>query len=439
MTNPLILREGEPSRLVELPRPVADALAASDVLKMGMTDRPGWWEVSAASHIGVVSVGGLQVVIQPKIDLNRLVFLMGYARRPDFWRDDRVRLDAAADLPEALADAFVRLATRALAQGLLKGYRSVEDTLPVLRGRVREAEQLRRRWGRSIPLDVRYDEFTVDIAENRLLLAAVERLLRTPRVAAGRRAGLHRLRLLLADVTLPARGGVRPTWTPSRLNARYVPALEVAELVLDGRSFEQRAGELVVSGYLFNMAKIFEDFVTVALRAASRRYGGRSELQYRSHLDEGESVPVRPDFVWLDQGRPRVVVDAKYKAEKPSGFPQADLYQMLAYCTVLGLPDGHLVYAKGNEDARSHVIRRAGVRIVTHALDLDVEPAELLDTMTMLVESLMCSMVREADPTATAGPARPAHPGSRAGLASIGRSVLVTGTISAVDGRRSVV
>jgi len=39
------------------------------------------------------------------------------------------------------------------------------------------------------------------------------------------------------------------------------------------------------------------------------------------------------------------VVDAKYKAEKPSGFPNAGVYQMLAYCLRLGLPEGHLVNA----------------------------------------------------------------------------------------------
>lgn len=389
VANPLILREGDPPRLVELRRPVADALVAAGVVQVALTDRPGWWEVTPGTQVGVVSVAGLQVVIQPKIDISRLVFLMGYARRPDFWRDDRVRLDAAADLPEALADAFVRLARRALEQGLLKGYVSLDETLAVLRGRVREADQLRRRWGRSIPLEVRYDEFTVDIAENRVLLAAVEQLLRTPRVGVRHRAGLQRLRLQLADVTVPARGGVRPTWTASRLNARYVPALALAELILAGRSFEQRVGDLVVSGFLFNMATTFEDFVTVALREAFQPFGGRSRLQYRTHLDEAETVPVRPDFVWLDAGVPRVVVDAKYKAEKPSGFPQADLYQMLAYCTVLGLPEGHLVYAKGNEDARQHTVRNAGLAITTHALDLDVAPAALLGSMAVLVKDLL--------------------------------------------------
>jgi 5-methylcytosine-specific restriction enzyme subunit McrC len=391
VANSLILREGDLPQLVQLERSVADALAATGALQLGLTDRPGWWEVSAGTQIGVISIGGLQVIIQPKIDIHRLVFLMGYARRPKFWREDRVRLEADADLPEALAAAFVMLARRALEQGLLKGYLTVDESLPVLRGRIREADQVRRRWGMGIPLEVRYDDFTVDIAENQLLLSAVERLLRTLGVGVQHRAGLQRLRMQLVDVTAPPRGGVRPTWTASRLNARYVPALELAELILDGRSFEQRVGGVVVSGYLFNMATIFEDFVTVALQEALRPYGGRSRLQYRDYLDEAETVPIRPDFVWSVAGVPRLVVDAKYKSEKPSGFPQADLYQMLAYCTVLALPVGHLVYAKGFEEEREHLVQRASIRIMAHTLDLNAEPSAVLHSVASLVGKLVAA------------------------------------------------
>jgi 5-methylcytosine-specific restriction endonuclease McrBC regulatory subunit McrC len=34
------------------------------------------------------------------------------------------------------------------------------------------------------------------------------------------------------------------------------------------------------------------------------------------------------------------VVDVKYNAEQPAGYPNADLYQLLAYCTALGLRRG---------------------------------------------------------------------------------------------------
>ncbi|AXE40109.1 McrC family protein [Acidipropionibacterium virtanenii] len=329
------------------------------------------------------------MIIQPKIPIDRLIFRMGYARRPRFWRGDVVTLGTEDDLPQALTRAFIRLATRALDQGLLKGYQEIEARLPVLRGRIREADQIRHHWGRTIPLEVRYDEFTVDIPENQILLAATLRLFKLPTTRHKQRAALQRLRLQLTDVTPPS---ARPTWTPSRLNARYQPALEIAELILAGRSFEQRAGDVRVTGYLFSMAKIFEDFVAVALAEALKPYGGRASFQYPTHLDDGDLVDVRPDFVWLREGRPVIVADAKYKAEKPAGFPNADLYQLLAYCTVLDLPVGHLIYAKGNEPSRQYTVRRAGTRLVAHTLDLSLPPADLLACMGALADRLMAGV-----------------------------------------------
>ena len=84
----------------------------------------------------------------------------------------------------------------------------------MLRGRLRENDQLRRHFGQAIPLEVRFDDFTADIAKNRLLLAATERLLRVPSIADLARRRLLRLRLQLADVTLLARGEELPDGHP---------------------------------------------------------------------------------------------------------------------------------------------------------------------------------------------------------------------------------
>ena len=52
------------------------------------------------------------------------------------------------------------------------------------------------------------------------------------------------------------------------------------------------------------------------------------------------AIPMYVDIVHTVNRRPRLVFDAKYKAESPSGrYPNADHYQMLAYCTAL---DGKL-------------------------------------------------------------------------------------------------
>ena len=119
------------------------------------------------------------------------------------------------------------------------------------------------------------------------------------------------------------------------------------------------------------------------------RIGWECEGQARLHLDERRSVDMRPDLLCRAHGAVSAVLDAKYKAERPAGFPNADLYQMLAYCTVLGLNEGHLVYAKGNEEGRTHAVQRAGVVIHCRALDLALEPAGLLKQVDQLARAIV--------------------------------------------------
>ncbi len=391
----LELTENEAPRPFDLSADEAEALAAAELATVSRSPGSSSWEVAAGRKVGVARMGNLQIVVRPKIPMDRLVFLMGYARQPQFWRAAPVLLDAEADLAEALADSFARRARRALEQGLLHGYVGVSEALPVVRGRIRVGDQLARRPGMLLPLEVSYDELSVNIAENQLLLTATLRLLRMPLLSRDVRRGLQRLRLQLADVTPVLRGQLLPVWHPSRLNARYQPALYLAELILAGDSFEQRVGDVHISGFVFDMWKIYEDFVCVALREAMRPYGGRSSLQRRLNLDEAGRVEMKPDFYWTAVDGRHLVVDAKYKAEQPSGFPNADLYQVLSYCTVLGLEEGHLVYAKGNEDRVSHRIVGSGMRIHCHTLDLNVSPEGMLEQVTRLGDRLVRGALTE--------------------------------------------
>lgn len=386
----LTLTEGEPSKPYELTAAEAEAISVAELAEVTRAPGANRWEVTGGTKVGVANAGDLQVTVRPKIGMGRLIFLMSYTRQPNFWRDQPVLLDVDTDLADALAHAFGFHATKALDQGLLQGYQTVDESLPVVRGRIRVGDQISRRYGRGLPLEVTYDEFTVDVVENRLLLAATLLLLRMPGVSQPSRRTLQRLRLKLADVSVIGRKQ-EPEWIASRLNARYHPALYLAELILSGDSFDQRVGELHVTGFVFEMWKVYENFVCVALAEAMRPFGGHASFQTKLHLDEAKRVEMKPDFLWKGPDDARVVVDAKYKAGKPSGFPQADLYQLLAYCTVLGVPRGHLVYAKGNEDTASHTVQNSGVTIRCHRLDLESSPPELLAQVRALADGLVAA------------------------------------------------
>ncbi|MBN1174070.1 MAG: restriction endonuclease [Micromonosporaceae bacterium] len=401
--NAVELAEHGTARSFPLSDTAGRALAASRLVEAGPDPyRPGFWLVKAKGVVGTATVtvpdgSPLTLRIRPKVPIARLLFLLGYSLSAKGWRNDDVLLEEEPELLPVLARLFERQATHALRQGLLQGYRTTEETAFLVRGRIREADQIRRHHGRLLPVEIVHDDYTPDIAENQLLRTACDRLLRLPHgrpgaVPADVRGRLLRLRVRLADITVIGLGRDLPAWRPTRLNARYQPALRLAALVLRGASVDHRSGAVTVSGFLFDMAKVFEDFVTVALREALAGQGGHCVLQAAHHLDELRRIQIQPDFVlYTDDGTPSVVADAKYKAERPEGFPNADLYQMLCYCTALHLSEGHLVYAKGHAPQTQHQVRNASITIHQHALELDQPPARLLADIRALASRLVAA------------------------------------------------
>ena len=119
-------------------------------------------------------------------------------------------------------------------------------------------------------------------------------MLGVPGVDAESQRMLRRLLRDFADVTPLSRGDPVPAWQPTRLNARYHTALRLAELVLRATSVEHGSGGVAVNGFLLDMPKLFEDFVTVALREALvPAYGGRVADQDRNHFDEAGQVTLQ--------------------------------------------------------------------------------------------------------------------------------------------------
>ncbi|GAA4937040.1 McrBC 5-methylcytosine restriction system component [Streptomonospora halophila] len=402
------LTEHAPRTGVALTAAQAAALAACELVTMKPEPGGTWTLTADKGLVGAVRVGpqdaDVELRIAPKLAVQRIMFLIGYAQHGVHWRRHSVEAQERTDLLPAIAAAFARMADRTLAHGVLLGYHTVEDALPVVRGRIRSSEQLRRRFGSLLPVEVVYDDFSPDIAENRILLGAARRLLRLGGLQGATRALLHRVIARLDGVSAPVPGGALPHWRLSRLNARYQAPLGLAELVLRGGSYElHRPDGVRVDGLMLRMWQVFEDFVSQALSDALASYGGRCETQDTDHyLDRACTLQLRPDLVYYRQGGdgrpvPAGVADAKYKTAR-TGRTDDDVYQVLAYCTALDLGQGHLVYASGASTApRSHRIAGSGgVIIQRHVLDLDLPPVEVLDQVEDIAECMSSGALREA-------------------------------------------
>jgi len=331
------------------------------------------------SMVGAVEVGDLSVVIAPKIGIAQLISLACYAIGKVTFQDKDVNLPERTALPDALALALSAAARRAFGRGLMHGYLVQEEALQTVRGRIRFNDQIRRRFGIPLPVEVRYDEFTDDIKENQLVKAAVAELRTSGLRDKKAKTGLGWAWAMLDNVSLV---DYRPKDVPEvkfdRLNEHYKWVVALARLILRHGAFESGRGEVRAQGFLMDMNVVFQEFLTVALRevlGVSDRVFGEDWI---STLDVQGGIKLKPDLVWKDGTSYKFIGDAKYKRIKDERIPNADVYQMLAYMKSLKLQSGMLIYAKGEADDITYTLRNSGKELHLATLDLSGNLDEIL-------------------------------------------------------------
>ena len=360
-------------------------------------DADGEYYLTPASTVGAVEVGGLSVVIEPKIGIGQLLSLACYAISKFKPQPELFDYPREYALPDVLALALASASRQAFSRGLLHGYRVEEESLYTVRGRIMVAEQLRRRFGIPLPVEVRYDEFTNDILANQLVRAAVYRLGRMRLRSPDARRQLGRIAGMLENVSpVEYSPGRVPEVRYDRLNEHYRGVVSLSRLILQHGAFESSRGEVRASGFLMDMNVVFQEFVTVALREALGVSATALKEREIPTLDEGGKVDLRPDLVWRVGGRDVFVGDAKYKKITATGVPNADLYQLLAYTTALDLPGGLLIYAKGESDEGAYEVRNAGKRLEVAALDLFGTLDQVLKRVEVLATRIRESAVGSA-------------------------------------------
>ena len=369
------------------------ALAAAHISVSLLADREGAYLLRPSSYVGAVNICDRSVIVRPKIPVDRVMFLMTYALDPRQWRNEAIDLAPDADVLEAVALAFSRRTQRAIHRGLLRGYRREEEALNTVRGQIRFTDQIGRRYGLPLPIEVAHDEYTEDIEHNRLLKTALHRLSHAHIRSMAVRQELRRLRSAFDMVRLGAyRSGAVPEIRYTRLDEHYRPAVELARLIIENSSLELFAGQVSGASFLIDMNVVFERFLYVALGEALGLTRYRWQHQARLKLDEGGSINMEPDLSWwtpVSAGSgpfPCFVGDAKYKKLDKQGFKHADIYQMLAYCTAADLPSGLLIYAAGEDVSGKYRINHSGKTIEVATLDLSGAPENILGEVDRLAD-----------------------------------------------------
>ncbi len=346
----ITLQEATATPACELSPSVAHWLVAENIARVEPSTVPGQYDVFTGNVCGIVSSRGVQVEIAPKLPVDRLMSLLIYARTGMSWNPSPTwqQIDDVVDL---LLGYFASELTNVFRFGLLRGYETVDRQSRFYRGRLRMTEQMSRHQMRIQPLEIRHQNFTPNITENKILLTAVEKALSVLSREAGTATEealreLRRHRLMLRDVTPLAPDEPMPRWTPNALNRRFHHVLDLAELILSSQGTEHQGGVQRTNGVIIQTWRVFEAAVARAFQEALPE--GSVSTQQVQRLSPDLSSTIRPDLVITLEGRPCAVLDTKYK--EGHQLSQNDLYQTITYATVYGLKSATLIYAAAGAD-----------------------------------------------------------------------------------------
>ncbi|MGI8711494.1 MAG: McrC family protein [Acidimicrobiales bacterium] len=350
---------------------------AGSKLRISRADEAGRWSIETGSDVGTISVPGCRILVHPKVTDANLFHLLGVSSRLLPRPADEFGYGSQSDLVAIMATIYAAALEHSLASGMVRRYVTENERLFAVRGRIDVAAQLRS-GGLPLPLHCAFDEYTEDIALNRVLVAGAAALLRHPSVAPRGRQRLHTLVARFDGLSMLRPSDLVDVWVFDRLSAHARVPYRLARLILEGSSVIDRHGTAGAATFLIDMNQLYEEFLEVQLRQA---LAGRLEVagQRSTKLDAGGSVTMRPDLVFGPPRAPVFVGDAKYKLTESGLGRDRDYYQLLAYCTALRLPEGVLVYCRNDSDTppQEAVVRHLGTVLHTRPLTISGSPAAI--------------------------------------------------------------
>jgi 5-methylcytosine-specific restriction enzyme subunit McrC len=367
MLRTVMLRERRPRRLRLAPADVEYLLAAHGArIEVVPTGRPGVFRVTPRGCAGVVAAPTRRLVIRAKIPLQNLFFLLDPDDPVAAGRDEAAPAPGS-EILDFLAGRLARMLTERSAAGLRRGYRERAEEGPCLHGRIDVPAQLREGPGRKDRLHGRRDDFTADVPCNQAPKATAERLLASALLGERTREALRAALRDFADVEAgPLTPAVFAAAAADRQAEGYAPLLDLCRLLADALGPTETAGTTSCPAFLLDMERVFERYVTRGVLAAFANADGWAAAPQETHV-VAPRLEMRPDVTVRRDGRPALVVDAKWK--RPAGAPApADLYQMLAYCTALGVGRAVLVYPGRRDGLRQYAIRNAQIHVAMRTL-----------------------------------------------------------------------
>ncbi|QIC47156.1 McrC family protein [Lysinibacillus sphaericus] len=320
--------------------------------------------IRAKNYVGVLPLNnGVQLQILPKIDGgtdddSKKTFLKMLKTLRDFPSKSFNEANLNTEkMP--IFEIFIRLYIKEVQQlvkrGLKSSYYQIEDNLKVFKGKINFAQQTKHNMVHKERFFVQYDEYGLNRAENRLIKATLEKLIKESESSENKK---DLYRLLTHFESIESSSNIKKDFTEVKIDRNskeYEAPLNWSKIFLNSQSFTTFSGASFVQSLLFPMDRVFEYYVGRNLKKILNPEEWAISLQDRQYYLFEDKFALRPDIVLQNKVKKQIVIiDTKWKVlmnspAKNYGKSQADMYQMYAYGKKYGTNDIRLLYPINKE------------------------------------------------------------------------------------------
>lgn len=325
--------------------------------------------ISVRNYVGLIQTkSGTQIEVLPKIILDdedskdfkqtKYIFSKMIRTLKDFPSKvfDNAHLKAERmNLYEIFINMYLGEVKELVKKGLRSNYETIEENLSYYKGKLNLKEHIKKNVTHQEKFFVKYDKFSPNRAENRLIKTTLLKLLGITKS----QWNAKEIKQLLYYFELVDTANVEADLTKisvDRNMKEYQTIMRWTKVFLKNNSFTTFSGTTRARSLLFPMEKVFESYIAKHIKQTFivERCNVLTQDSTHSLFNEPERFKLRPDIVLNFENGSNIIMDTKWKrlSDNPNnnyGISQIDMYQMYAYAKKYKASDVWLIYPKNNQ------------------------------------------------------------------------------------------
>lgn len=284
-----------------------------------------WGKVKASKYCGILNFNNHDFYILPKVanhndeqNLNIFIYMLMYAYDVKLSNE---QIASCTNQKHTILEVFVQMFAsnllNELKKGLYKEYITMQDNLPVLKGKYLINENLKYNFTKN-KIYCEYDEFSPNNGLNQFFYYAVKYLQKF----VNDKKLLKQCELIFDEVEYNQIDINKLNIHFNRLNSRFKTSFEVAFLLLK-QSIPLFSQDKKSFAFLFDMNLLFEKFIARIVKESF------DEVEVpRDYISFG-ALNLKPDIIVKSQN---LIIDCKYKIMDENKIANRDdRYQMYVY------------------------------------------------------------------------------------------------------------